>query len=1099
MFEPIYQRPGFPSLTSLPLAVHLFIFSLFSQGVSARASDLAAQLPRLQTQSESTLLKNEQVSTLELGKPIEREVSGVENHAYPIGLAEGQYASVVVQQRGIDLVVRVFGPDGRLIISVDNELRSIGEERIELVAESDTNYRLSVQGKYPGLPGGHYDIRFLETRVASEQELLVFQLRKLQQKSRELAYAGKYNEAIPLAERVLQQLQEVYGAEHRSLVYPLYLLAFISNQKGEFSKAEAYYQRGLTILERTSESEDLWAALLLNGLGTMYGAKRDDARSASFCQRALEIRERILGADHPDVAAPLHRLALIYRGNGDLIRAEPLFQRALSVVEKAYGEDHDAVAPLADALASLYREKGDYVRAEVLYQRTLKIWGRTDFRNPTNLAIVLNNLGNLYRDQGEYDKAEPLYLRAIAIKEKALGSDHIDVARYRDNLGALYSARGDYAKAEPLFLSSLAVSEKVLGSNKPLVARTLGNLAHLYSARKEYAKAEPLLYRARSIYEGFCGTNCPELAGIFLSLANISLVHGKLAEAVAFQSRANAILDRNLELNLAIGSERQKLAYLARVPEQMDHAVSLQVRFPDDLAARELAALTVIQRKGRIQDALANSLASLRNRSSAEGQALLDQLNDITAQLARLVLNVPRGVTDNYKNRIETLEARREKLETEISRQSAGFYQRAQPVTLSAIRSALPVDSALIEWAIYRPFDPQAETSNAYGNSRYVVYVIRKGAEIRSVDLGPAAEIDKRIEMLRRALRDPQSGDVRRLARAVDEEVMKPVRALSGDVTRLLVSPDGELNLIPFEALVNEQGRYLVERYSFSYLTSGRDLLRMQVARPARSNLTVVANPAFGEPPFEHVALAANGSVAPRSRRRSVTAARSLAEIYFAPLSASEEEGRAIQALYPETKLLRASQATESAVKESVAPRVLHLATHGFFLQNPDNADLNSGTPRRISINKDNTQNPLLRSGLAFAGANARFPAGKDDGIMTALEASGLNLWGTKLVVLSACDTGIGEIRNGEGIYGLRRAFVLAGAESLVMSLWPISDYSTRKFMVDYYKNLKLGMGRGEALRLVQLKLLQRNRDLHPFYWANFIQSGEWANLDGKR
>ena len=139
-----------------------------------------------------------------------------------------------------------------------------------------------------------------------------------------------------------------------------------------------------------------------------------------------------------------------------------------------------------------------------------------------------------------------------------------------------------------------------------------------------------------------------------------------------------------------------------------------------------------------------------------------------------------------------------------------------------------------------------------------------------------------------------------------------------------------------------------------------------------------------------------------------------------------------------------------------------------------------------------------MRSGLAFAGANLR-NGSNDDGILTALEASGLNLWGTKLVVLSACDTGVGEVRNGEGVYGLRRAFVLAGAESLVMSLWPISDYTTRELMTNYYRNLKQGMGRGEALRQVQLDMLKQNPNLHPFYWANFIQSGEWANLDGKR
>ncbi|HYJ89724.1 MAG TPA: CHAT domain-containing protein, partial [Pyrinomonadaceae bacterium] len=180
------------------------------------------------------------------------------------------------------------------------------------------------------------------------------------------------------------------------------------------------------------------------------------------------------------------------------------------------------------------------------------------------------------------------------------------------------------------------------------------------------------------------------------------------------------------------------------------------------------------------------------------------------------------------------------------------------------------------------------------------------------------------------------------------------------------------------------------------------------------------------------------------------------------------------------------------------SPQILHLATHGFFLEDREAAAKLTRSGKVNSGAAESLENPLLRSGLAFAGAN-RHSSGGDNGILTALEASGLNLWGTKLVVLSACDTGLGEVRNGEGVYGLRRAFVLTGAESLVMSLWPVSDYITRELMVGYYKNLKAGMGRGEALRQIELEMLKRPGRSHPFYWASFIQSGEWANLEGKR
>jgi CHAT domain-containing protein len=274
------------------------------------------------------------------------------------------------------------------------------------------------------------------------------------------------------------------------------------------------------------------------------------------------------------------------------------------------------------------------------------------------------------------------------------------------------------------------------------------------------------------------------------------------------------------------------------------------------------------------------------------------------------------------------------------------------------------------------------------------------------------------------------------------------------------------------------------------------------VARESKSSPLVVANPSFGEPATELFAKtnASVKSTTRNSRRRSITTGNDLSEVYFAPLDGTSLEAQSIRALFPEASVLTGGQATESAVKQVNAPRLLHLATHGFFLTAPRALATGSAPAGALSINAGpEIENPLLRSGLAFSGANLHHGVSNDDGILTALEASGLNLWGTKLVVLSACDTGLGEVRNGEGVYGLRRAFVLAGAESLVMSLWPISDYTTRELMTNYYRNLKLGLGRGEALRQVQLEMLKQNPKLHPFYWANFIQSGDWTSLDGKQ
>jgi CHAT domain-containing protein len=388
----------------------------------------------------------------------------------------------------------------------------------------------------------------------------------------------------------------------------------------------------------------------------------------------------------------------------------------------------------------------------------------------------------------------------------------------------------------------------------------------------------------------------------------------------------------------------------------------------------------------------------------------------------------------------------------------------------------------LIEFAVFRPFDPEAERNEeAYGPPHYAAYVISKhGAPVGS-DLGAVEDIDQLVLWMRKALRDPGDAGVKARARAVDERIMRPLRALLRGATRLLISPDGGLNLVPFETLVDEHGRYLIERYATTYLTSGRDLLRMQIASAPTGTPVIVADPLFGE----------SGATAARRARpgatdglRSITVGSDVAGLYFAPLLGSAIEARAIKALFPEATLLTGRRASKAMLERVTAPSILHIASHGFFLE-----DEASGGPMSVVA-----QNPLLRSGLALAGANLPGNA-HGDGILTALEAAGLNLWGTSLVTLSACDTGVGNVRNGEGVYGLRRAFMLAGAETLVMSLWPVSDSVAGETMVAYYARLRAGIGRGDALRQAKLSILQRPALRHPYYWGGFIQSGDWTRL----
>src|SRR5262249_54143663 len=327
--------------------------------------------------------------------------------------------------------------------------------------------------------------------------------------------------------------------------------------------------------------------------------------------------------------------------------------------------------------------------------------------------------------------------------------------------------------------------------------------------------------------------------------------------------------------------------------------------------------------------------------------------------------------------------------------------------------------------------NPKAPSgAEQYGDLRYAAYVMHRDASPRGIDLGDANAINTAVEKLRAALREPNRSYAKQLAQTVSEKVFHPLQSLVADDKRLLVSPDSQLDLIPFEVLVDDQGRYLVERFSITYLTTGRDLLRMRAPRTSQSAPVLLADPLYGEPKDTLVASAAVpqvGPANPRAARRSVTTSTSFSSLYFAPLDGTRAEARSIQALFPEARVLAGDQASESALEQLNAPRILHIATHGFFLQ--DTSQNAAGGPGTAATEPEN---PLLRSGLALSGAN-RVKDGKGEGILTALEASNLNLWGTKLVTLSACDTGVGEVKDREGVYGLRRSFFLAGAETLVM------------------------------------------------------------------
>jgi tetratricopeptide (TPR) repeat protein len=928
-------------------------------------------------------------------------------------------------------------------------------------------------------------------------------------------HMGNYQKAEPLHQRSLAIREKVLGLEHPNVATSLNNLAELYRDMGNYQKAEPLYQRSLAISEKVLGLEHPDVARSLNNLAELYRDMGNYQKAEPLYQRSLAISEKVLGLEHPNVATSLNNLAALYRAQGNYQKAEPLYQRSLAIREKVLGLEHPDVALSLNNLALLYHHMGNYQKAEPLYQRSLAIWEKVLGLEHPDVALSLNNLAELYRNMGNYQKAEPLYQRSLAILEKVLGLEHPDVATSLNNLAELYRNMGNYQKAEPLYQRSLAIQEKELGLEHPDVATSLNNLAKLYQDMGNYQKAEPLYQRSLAIREKALGLEHSDVAQSLNNLALLYQAQGDIARALEFLNRGTNIEEGNLALIFTIGSEAQKSAYIATLSVTTDFTVSLHVQAaPNNSQATRLALTTILQRKGRVLDALTDSLQTLRQNLKPEDQTLLDKLATTRSQLSALIFKqVDYKQSDQYRQQVGTLKAQADELEATLSRRSAEFRTKSQPVTLEAVQPLIPVDAALVELVLYKPFNPKAtKPGETWGSPRYVAYVLHSQGEAKWVDLGEAQTINKAVTDFRKALQS-DSSDIQPVARALDEKLMQPIRKLLGNTRNVLLSPDSQLNLIPFAALVDENNRYLVENYSINYLSSGRDLLRLQNHAQSRSESVIVANPDYdkpgdpasvaiirrGEPSQIAAAQPVNLSTKPAPTRGVFDSDRTQ-QIEFSPLANTAAEAKAISPMLPGAMLLTGSMATENAIKQLFAPNILHIATHGFFLQDvpevapPDfSGTILSGT-RSATPNIRPTENPLLRSGLALAGANPR-QSGSEDGILTALEAAGLNLSGTKLVVLSACKTGLGDITNGEGVYGLRRAFAIAGAESQLMSLWAVNDYKTNKLMVDYYQRLKNNVGRSEALRQTQLDMLQNPESQHPYYWAAFIPSGDWTPM----
>ena len=930
-----------------------------------------------------------------------------------------------------------------------------------------------------------------------------------------------YAKADLLYQRALQIAEKVLGAEHPDTASSLNNLALLYQDMGDYAKAEPLQQRALQIQEKVLGPEHPVTAGSLDNLASLYSATADYAKAEPLYQRALQIREKVLGPNHPDTAYSLNNLAGLYKAMGDYAKAEPLYQRALEIVEKALGPDHPNTATILDYLASFYSMIGDHSKAEPLCQRALEIREKALGSEHPDTAISLDGLAALYIRKEDYLKAEPLCQRALKICEKVLGPENRITAMILQHLAVLYNYMEDYAKAEPLHQRALQIREKVLGPEHPDTANSLNNLAALYQCTGDYAKAEPLYQRALQIGERAQGSEFLRTAWTRVNLGRLLVVVGRQSEALPLARQThNGVVNFYANV-LSFTSESQRLAFQAQVNP---YALFGMLGSAPDLA------LAVFQFKGVVLDSLLEDRLVAQASDNPETRALVDRLRLHKHRLNQLVFETPTDLSDPIRLRREdetkrlTLEA--ERLESTLARHVAGLgrARRSLSVTVEQVQAVIPKEAVLLEWLRYEHDLGRKTTEKRYG-----VIVLASSGEAPWISLGSAEAIEKNIEQYRAAMRgeageagpksevqSPKPGvgenpisefinhksEIEPLLRRLHEQLWSPIEAVLPPGTKtVILSPDGALNFLSFATLLTPDDQFLSQKYSIRYVASGRDLLR-EFQSPTSSRVTVFANPDFsgqGSSPE---------SSPDKPGHLRLVEMRDFQHLELPPLPGTARESAALAAQAQQWNwpiaVFEGAEANQTRLREVSSPRILHLATHGFFLpENEIEKHERVGTSHRgvggirpfeesgfmdesSSILKPRRilKNPMHRSGLALAGAQTTLNAWQrgetsavaDDGIVTAEEVGTLKLEGTQLVVLSACDTGAGEARSGEGVLGLRRGFIQAGAKNLLMTLWCVADEETVEIMADFYETFHSSGNAPQALADVQREWLVRLR-----------------------
>ena len=907
----------------------------------------------------------------------------------------------------------------------------------------------------------------------------------------------------------------------------------------DLAGAHEHFAEAVAMLERLApESSEVETAV--QDLGLVEGEEGNLSDARDHLQRALGLREE----RHKFLGPSLLNLGAVAADQYDFVAARDYLEKALVAFTKTIPNSIGVPITLQN-LGDAFYNQGDLASA-LEYSRRALASAEEKFKGRASglIAADLILMGNILREQGNFSAAADYYHRGLDTYEK-LNPGSLDAADSLQNLAKLERARQNKSLAMEYDLRALKLGQKSC-PNSWCVTEILNDLGELAYEQGDLAGSENYLRQAVDIREKSLGPMHPEVARSLNDLARTEATLGRTPDALEMALRAEEIGAEHLRMSVRTLSERQALAYEGVRASGLDVALSLTAGANTPTARGEVFD-ALIHSRALVFDELASRHRSAYGSGDPEVAQMADELSSARAQLATLVFRGTGDLPpDTYRKLLDDTRVRKEKAERMLAEKSVAFRQdqaRAQ-FGLDEIAAALPEGAALIAFVRYARQDLQKRGSSKGAPEpvpSYAAFVLRAGKhKPEFVRLGTAHEIENLLAAWRSDIsRQAEATNIsaktaedayRRTGAALRRRIWDPLLPALGDAREVFVVPDGALHLVSLPSLPVGSSQYLVEtRPLIHYLSTERDLV------PAQSRhgegILVMGNPAFDQ--AGKLAVASNQqSAQPRMSRDTTgtllrgtrSACGTFQTLHFPPLPASQQEAENIAALWMQssagagTQIMRGSDAQpgngeslqmtgaeaspEAFTRYGPGKRVLHVATHGFFLE----SSCKSAVQRRLDPSKRDesalpatAENPLLLSGLAFAGANRRGSAKLDesDGILTSEEIAGINLEGVDWAVLSACDTGVGEIKVGEGVFGLRRAFQVAGARTVIMSLWPVEDKTTEQWMGTLYREHFLnGKDTAESVRAASLRILRqrrsRHQSTHPFYWGAFIAAGDW-------